>query len=88
MAKVGWMSSNFRAARSVTGEINGAGVRIAVICGRFNDLITNRLLEGALGGLGLHGVHEDDVTVVWVPGAFEIPLAAKRCAPRRASSTR
>ena len=47
------MSSNFKAARSVTGEIDGAGVRVAVICGRFNDLITNRLLEGALGGLGL-----------------------------------
>jgi 6,7-dimethyl-8-ribityllumazine synthase len=50
------------------------------VCGRFNDLITTRLLDGALGGLALHGVKEDDVTVVWVPGAFEIPLAAKRCA--------
>jgi 6,7-dimethyl-8-ribityllumazine synthase len=74
------MSSNFKAATSVTGEVDGAGVRVAVVCGRFNDLVTERLLDGTLGGLGLHGVRERDVTVAWVPGAFEIPLAAKRCA--------
>ncbi len=74
------MSTNFKAARSVTGEVDGAGVRVAIVCGRFNDLITTQLLEGALGGLARKGVAEADVTVVWVPGAFEIPLAAKRCA--------
>ena len=71
------MSSNFKAARSVTGEVDGAGVRVALVCGRFNDLVTQRLLEGALGGLGLHGVREQDVTVAWVPGAFEIPRAVR-----------
>ena len=74
------MSSNFKASQSITGVIDGEGMRVAIVCGRFNDLITNRLLEGALGGLGVHGVKESDVIVAWVPGAFEIPLAAKRCA--------
>jgi 6,7-dimethyl-8-ribityllumazine synthase len=71
------MSSNFRAAHDLTGEVDGSGMRIAIVCGRFNDLITTRLLDGTAAGLGLHGVAEDDVTVAWVPGAFEIPLAAK-----------
>ena len=74
------MSSNFKASQSITGDVDGTGMRIAVVCGRFNDLITNRMLEGTLGGLGVHGVKEDDVTVAWVPGAFEIPVAAKQCA--------
>ena len=74
------MSTNFKAAQSVTGSVDGTGVRVAVICARFNDLITLRLLDGALGGLERHGVQEADVTVAWVPGAFEIPLAAKQCA--------
>jgi len=71
------MSTNFKAANSFTGTVDGAGMRIAVVCGRFNDLITNRLLDGALAGLAIHGVREDDVALAWVPGAFEIPLAAK-----------
>jgi 6,7-dimethyl-8-ribityllumazine synthase len=79
-ANLGSMSSNFKAAQSVTGQVDGTGVRVAIVCGRFNDLVTERLLEGALGGLGLHGVREEDVTVAWVPGAFEIPLAARQCA--------
>jgi 6,7-dimethyl-8-ribityllumazine synthase len=71
------MSTNFKAANSYTGNVDGSGSRIAVVCGRFNDLITNRLLDGALAGLAVHGVAEDDVAVAWVPGAFEIPVAAK-----------
>jgi 6,7-dimethyl-8-ribityllumazine synthase len=47
------------------------------VCGRFNDHVTVRLLEGAQRGLDGAGVQADDVTVEWVPGAFEIPLAAK-----------
>ena len=76
------MSSNFKAKREVTGEVDGTGMRVAIVCGRFNDLITNRLLDGAVGALGVHGVSEDDVSVAWVPGAFEIPLAAKAFAQR------
>ncbi|MCD9623172.1 6,7-dimethyl-8-ribityllumazine synthase [Rhabdothermincola salaria] len=71
------MSTNFRSANAVTGEVDGSGVRIGLVLGRFNDHITERLLEGAENALAVHGVAEADVTVVWVPGAFEIPLAAK-----------
>ena len=71
------MSTNFKAASSFTGSVDGAGMKVAIVCGRFNDLITNRLLDGALAGLAIHGVREDDVALAWVPGAFEIPLAAK-----------
>lgn len=74
------MSSNFRAANNVQAEVRGEGLRVGIVCGRFNDMITNRLLEGAGNGLAIHGVAESDVTVVWVPGAYEIPLAAKTMA--------
>lgn len=53
---------------------------MGVVCGRFNDLITNRLLAGVERGLAAGGVAESDTTVIWVPGAFEIPLAAKAMA--------
>jgi 6,7-dimethyl-8-ribityllumazine synthase len=71
------MSSNFRAKQSMQGQVSGAGRRVGIVCGRFNDLITSRLLDGASNALAVHGVTEDDVTVVWVPGAFEIPFTAK-----------
>jgi 6,7-dimethyl-8-ribityllumazine synthase len=74
------MSSNFRAGRAIQGEVRGEGARIGIVCGRFNDLITSRLLAGAENGLAVHGVREDDVAVVWVPGAFEIPMTAKALA--------
>jgi 6,7-dimethyl-8-ribityllumazine synthase len=51
-----------------------------VVCGRFNDLITERLLAGCRDGLVRHGADDDDITVVWVPGSFEIPLAAQQAA--------
>ena len=57
--------------------LDGRGLRIAILCGRFNDLVTNRLLDGARRGLAAAGVADDDVTVGWVPGAFELPFAAK-----------
>jgi 6,7-dimethyl-8-ribityllumazine synthase len=71
------MSSNFRSANPAPAELDGSGMHIAIVCGRFNDLITNRLLAGAAKGLGALGVADEDVVVVWVPGAFEIPFAAK-----------
>lgn len=66
--------------RYIEGKIKGDGKRIAIVVSRFNDFITSRLLDGALDGLARTGVAEDDVTVVRVPGSFEIPLAAKRLA--------
>ena len=57
--------------------LDGVGLRVAVVCGRFNDHITVRLLEGVRRGLAECKVDEADVSEVWVPGAFEIPLTAK-----------
>ncbi len=65
---------------SYSDNLNGAGMRIALVCGRFNDLITERLLAGARDGLLRHGVDESSITEVWAPGSFEIPLVAKRLA--------
>jgi 6,7-dimethyl-8-ribityllumazine synthase len=67
-------------ATTYHGRLDGAGIRIAIACGRFNDLITDRLLAGTIDGLSRHGVDEDSVTVAWVPGAFELPLVATRLA--------
>ena len=54
--------------------------RIGIITARFNDFITSKLLSGAIDGLVRHGVVEDNITVTWVPGAFEIPLIANKMA--------
>ncbi|HVE46413.1 MAG TPA: 6,7-dimethyl-8-ribityllumazine synthase [Acidimicrobiales bacterium] len=62
------------------GELQGDGTRIAVVCSRFNREITERLLAGALDGLRAHGVDDGSTTIAWVPGAFELPLAAARLA--------
>jgi 6,7-dimethyl-8-ribityllumazine synthase len=62
------------------GQLRGDGLRVALVCSRFNDLITDRLLAGAQDGLRRHGVDGASVTVAWVPGAFELPLAASRLA--------
>jgi 6,7-dimethyl-8-ribityllumazine synthase len=64
----------------IEGSLDGSGLRIGIVCGRFNDLITERLLAGAERTLRRHGVGPDDITVVWVPGAFEVPLAARQLA--------
>lgn len=63
-----------------SGNLNGTGLRIAVVCSRFNDLITERLLTGCRDGLVRHGVDPASITEVWVPGSFEIPLVTKRLA--------
>jgi len=65
---------------SYSGAVRGEGVRVALVCGRFNDLITDRLLAGATDGLVRHGVDEESITVAWAPGAFELPLVAARFA--------
>jgi 6,7-dimethyl-8-ribityllumazine synthase len=62
------------------GRPDGAARRIAIVAARFNEAITRKLVDGALAGLDAHGVAEDDVDVAWVPGAFEIPLVARRLA--------
>jgi 6,7-dimethyl-8-ribityllumazine synthase len=59
------------------GSLDGGGLRVGIVCGRFNEFIVNPLLDGARRGLRRHGVADDAVDVAWVPGAFEVPLAAK-----------
>jgi 6,7-dimethyl-8-ribityllumazine synthase len=65
---------------SYEGRLGGEGMRMAVVCGRFNGFITERLLAGARDGLIRHGVDEGSITVVWAPGAFELPLVAQQLA--------
>ncbi len=64
----------------IEGNFVGAGLRIAVVVSRWNELITKQLLEGALDGLRRHGVSEDTTTVAWVPGSFELPLVCRQLA--------
>lgn len=61
-----------------TGSPTGAGKRFAIIASRFNEAITTKLVEGATDALARHGAAPDDVDVVWVPGAWELPAAARR----------
>ena len=58
------------------GQMNGAGLRVALVCSRFNDLIVRRLEAGARDALVRHGVDDDAIDTVWVPGALEVPQAA------------
>ena len=64
----------------IEGKLDARGVKIGIIVSRFNNFITEKLLNGALEGLKSHGGEENDVTVIRVPGAFEIPLLAERMA--------
>jgi 6,7-dimethyl-8-ribityllumazine synthase len=65
-------------ARVIEGKLWGEGFRFGIVVSRFNGFITDRLLEGAIDGLVRHGVRDEDIDVLRVPGAFEIPVAAKR----------
>jgi 6,7-dimethyl-8-ribityllumazine synthase len=58
-------------------DLDGAGLRVGICCGRFNRHITDRLLTSCRRALVEHGVDEGDITVVWVPGAYELPLASQ-----------
>lgn len=61
-----------------SGTPRGTGRRVAVVASRFNEGVTTRLVDGALEALVQHGVAVDDIDVIWVPGAWELPLAARR----------
>jgi len=71
------MAGDVRSGDAPQPELEGTGMRVAVIAGRFNSHVTTRLLDGAQRRLDALGVGEHDVTVAWVPGAFEIPAAAR-----------
>lgn len=65
------------------GKLIGQGLKFGVVVGRFNEFITNKLLSGCLDALSRHGTAEADIDIAWVPGGFEIPLAAQRMAESR-----
>lgn len=62
------------------GKLVAEGLKFGIVIGRFNEFIGGKLLDGALDGLKRHGVNEEDIDIAWVPGAFEIPLIAKKMA--------
>ena len=66
--------------KTYEGNITGRGLKFAIITARFNEFITSKLLGGALDALKRHEAEEENIFVVWVPGAFEIPLVAKKLA--------
>jgi 6,7-dimethyl-8-ribityllumazine synthase len=64
----------------IEGQIQAGESRVAIVVGRFNSFVTEHLLEGAVDALKRHGMDEEKIIVAWVPGAFEIPLVAKKLA--------
>jgi 6,7-dimethyl-8-ribityllumazine synthase len=68
------------AHKELEGGLNGSGLRLAIVCGRFNSFIVDSLLSGAIETLVRHGVPENAITVAKVPGAFEIPVTVKALA--------
>ncbi len=64
--------------RVVEGDLSASGLEFTIIVSRFNDFITSRLLDGAVGALLRHGVQDGQITVYWAPGAFEIPQLAHK----------
>jgi 6,7-dimethyl-8-ribityllumazine synthase len=66
--------------KTFEGMLLGEGLKFGIVIARFNDFITSKMLEGAQDALTRHGVNEEDIEVCWVPGSFEIPLAAQKMA--------
>lgn len=66
--------------KELVGNMNGQGLRVGIAVARFNEVITKRLLEGALETLTRCGVRDTDITVAWVPGSFELPVVARAMA--------
>lgn len=66
--------------RTLEGALDGTGLRIGLVVARFNEAITSKLMQGALDCLRRHGVPDDAVVLVWVPGSWELPLAVRRLA--------
>ncbi len=64
--------------KTIEGKLDASGLKFGIVVARFNEFITGKLLGGAVDCLKRNNAEEDDITVAWVPGAFEIPVAAKR----------
>lgn len=72
--------SSIQNIETIEAQLKGEGKRFAIVAGRFNDLISTPLVGGALDCLIRHGAARENISLTWVPGAFEIPLAAQRLA--------
>jgi 6,7-dimethyl-8-ribityllumazine synthase len=71
-------------ANNIEGDLNAKGFKFGIVVSRFNDFITSRLVDGAVDALVRHGAKDNDIDVVKVPGAFEIPMTAKKmCAKKK-----
>ncbi len=66
--------------RKLEGKVVGQGIKIGIVAARFNEFIVSKLVGGAQDALIRHGVEDDDITLAWVPGAFEIPMIANKMA--------
>jgi len=66
--------------KTLEGKLVASGLKVGIVAARFNEFIVSKLVSGAVDGLTRHDVQEDDITLAWVPGAFEIPLVAKQMA--------
>lgn len=66
--------------KTLEGKLVAEGMKVGIIASRFNEFIVSKLVSGAVDGLVRHNVKEDDITVAWVPGAFEIPVIADKMA--------
>jgi len=71
------------AAKEISGNLTAAGLKVGIVVSRFNDFLTKQLLEGARDCLARHGAADSDLTVVWVPGANEIPMAVDKLAEKK-----
>lgn len=65
-------------AKQIKGSFNAKGLKIAVVAGRFNEVVTEMLVKGAVDCLEQHGCKSDDIDIIWVPGSFEIPIMARK----------
>ncbi len=69
-----------RVSPEIQGDLQGKGLKFGIVVSRFNEFITSKLKDGALDALVRHGTGEEDISIVWVPGSFELPLAAQKMA--------
>lgn len=69
--------------KTIEGKLNAKGLKFGIIITRFNEFISGKLLSGCLDGLTRHGADSDSIDVVWAPGAFEVPLLAKKLASNK-----
>jgi 6,7-dimethyl-8-ribityllumazine synthase len=78
-----WLKGNYEMEiimKVLEGKLVADGVKIAIVAARFNEFIVSKLVSGCVDGLVRHNVDDDDITLAWVPGAFEIPLMASKLA--------